>query len=112
MRRGETKTVLHEVLVDRLQRLNPGVVDHLRVEEIVRRLELMPQTIEGNLETWEYLKERPRSVFVETKRRERNLRLLDPANVAANAFHVTDEFSFANGTRSGPTWCFWSTGSR
>ncbi|MGH2313464.1 type I restriction endonuclease, partial [Streptococcus uberis] len=30
------------------------------------------------------------------ERRERNVRLLDPENVEANRFHVTDEFTFTN----------------
>lgn len=33
-RRGLTSPVLDSVLVDQLQRLNPGVVDHLRAEAI------------------------------------------------------------------------------
>jgi type I restriction enzyme R subunit len=32
------------------------------------------------------------------EKRERNVRLLDPENVEANQFHVTDEFTFSNGT--------------
>ena len=98
LRRGETGLVLHEVLVDRLQRLNPGVVDHLRAEEIIRRLEMVPPTTEGNLGVWEYL-QGLKTVFVETERRERNVWLLDPAN-AANTFHVSNEFSYTNGTHT------------
>lgn len=36
-------------------------------------------------------------VFVETERRERNVCVLDPVDVAANTFHVTDEFRFNKG---------------
>ena len=39
-----------------------------------------------------------KTVFVEAEKRERNVRLLDPDNVEANTFHVTDEFTFSNGT--------------
>jgi len=96
LRRGESQAVLHDVATAQLQRLNPGTVDHGRAEDVVKRLSRVPPTIEGNLEAWEYLKGL-RTVFVEAERRERNVRLLDPHNVEANVFHVTDEFVFSNG---------------
>jgi type I restriction enzyme R subunit len=96
LRRGEGGTVLHDVLVEQLQRLNPGTVDLLRAEEIIGRLTRVPPTIEGNLQAWEYLKGL-KTVFVETERRERNVRVLDPDHPAANVFHVTDEFTFTSG---------------
>ncbi len=37
---------------------------------------------------------------MEAERRERNVHLLDPANLEANAFHVTDEFEFTNGNQT------------
>ena len=96
LRRGLTSTVLDSVLVEQLQRLNLGVVDHLRAEDVVKRLVRVRPSIEGNLDAWEYLKGL-KTVFVETEKRERNVRLLDPVNVEANSFHVTDEFTFTNG---------------
>ncbi len=100
LRRGEEGVVLHEVLVKQLQRLNPGVVDSVaKAEEVIRRLVRVRPNIEGNLEAWEYLKGL-KTVFVEAERRERNVRLLDPVNVEANAFQVTDEFEFTNGTHT------------
>ena len=99
LRRGETSPVLHEVLVNQLQRLNPGIVDLGRAEELLKRLVRVPATIEGNLQAWEYLRGL-RTVFVETERRERNVRLLDPGHPNANTFHVTDEFVFTNGVHT------------
>jgi type I site-specific restriction-modification system R (restriction) subunit len=96
LRRGEESAVLHDILVRQLQRLNPGIVDAPHAEEVVKRLTRVPPNIEGNLQVWEYLKGL-KTVFVESERRERNIRLLDPVNVAANTFHVTDEFAFTNG---------------
>ncbi|HOK46118.1 MAG TPA: HsdR family type I site-specific deoxyribonuclease, partial [Bryobacteraceae bacterium] len=101
LRGRKESPVLREILVDQLQRLNPGVVDSVtRAEEIVGRLIRVRPNIEGNMEAWEYLKGL-KTVFVEAERRERNLRLLDPARVQANSFHVTDELFFQqSGSRS------------
>lgn len=99
LRRGAEGAVLHDVLVKQLQRLNPGVVDLRRAKELIRQLMRVRPNIEGNLEAWEYLRGL-KTVFVETERRERNVKLLDPVNVEANTFHVTDEFTFTNGTHT------------
>ncbi|MGC8719443.1 MAG: type I restriction endonuclease subunit R [Thermodesulforhabdaceae bacterium] len=97
LRGGEDSPVLRAVLVEQVQRLNPGVVDSVTgAEEVVRRLIGVRPSIEGNMEAWEYLKGL-KTVFVEAERRERNLRLLEPRDLAANTFHVTDEFPFGNG---------------
>jgi len=98
LRRGETGLVFHEVLVSLLQRLNPGVVDLNRAEELTKRLARVPPTIEGNLQTWEYLKG-VKTVFVEEERQERNVQFLDANDERANVFQVTDEFEYFNGTK-------------
>lgn len=97
LRGGEDSPVLRTVLVEQLQRLNPGVVDSVtKAEEVVRRLLSVRPNIEGNLEAWEYLKGL-KTIFVEAERREKNLRLLDADRLEANTFHVTDEFRFVSG---------------
>jgi type I restriction enzyme R subunit len=97
LRRGITSPLLDAVLVEQLQRLNPGVVDAQRAEQLRDRLVRVRPDIEGNLAAWEYLKGL-KTVFVEAEKRERNVRLLDPVYVEANRFHVTDEFTFSRGT--------------
>ncbi len=96
-RGGEDSPVLRTVLIEQLQRLNPGVVDSVAsAEEVVSRLLGVRPNIEGNLEAWEYLRGL-KTVFVEAERRERNLRLVDVEHPEANTFHVTDEFRFVSG---------------
>lgn len=100
LRRGLISPVLDSVLVDQLQRLNPGVVDNLRAEAIRDRLIRVRPGIEGNLDAWEFMKGL-KTVFVEAERRERNVRLIDFDNVEPNRpniYHVTDELTFSNGT--------------
>ena len=96
LRRGVTSPVLDDVLIDQLQRLNPDVVDEQRARDTARAIARVRPNIEGNLDAWEYLKGL-KTVFVEAEGRERNLRLLAD-DVDGNVFHVTDEFTFSNGT--------------
>jgi type I restriction enzyme R subunit len=86
-----------DIFIQRVQSLNPGIVDHLKAEDLAKRLMRVRAAIEGNLDAWEYLRGL-KTVFSEVERRERNVRLLDFAEVRNNAFHVADEFSFTNGT--------------
>lgn len=97
LRQGDTSPLLWETFIQQIQRLNPGIVDHLKAQEIGKRLIEVRPTIEGNFQAWEYLRGL-KTVFVETERRERNLRLLDFGNPDNNVFQVTDEFRFTNGT--------------
>ena len=97
LRGGEDSPVLRSVLIEQLQRLNPGAVDSVtKAEEVIDRLVRVRPNIEGNREAWEYLVGL-KTVFVEAERREKNLRLLDLDHPEANAFHITDEFTFSNG---------------
>ena len=97
LRRGITSPVLDTVFLDQIQKLNPGIVDLPRAEQIRDRFVRVRPNIEGNLTAWEYLKGL-KTVFVELQKRELNVRVLDPVNLDANAFHVTDELTFSNGT--------------
>jgi type I restriction enzyme R subunit len=100
LRHGETGLVLHDVLVAQLQRLNPEVIDDvIQAEEVIKRITRVAPTIEGNLAAWEYLAGL-RTVFVESERRERNVTLLDAEHPDANLFHVTEELSFTNGSKT------------
>ncbi len=93
---GITSPFLDSVLVDQLQKLNPNVMDQARAEQVRDRLFRVRPNVEGNLSAWEYLTG-IKTVFVEHEKRERNIRLLDPVNIEANTFHITDEFTFSNG---------------
>jgi len=94
LRHGFDQPLLRDVLIARLQLLNPGVIPSAeQAGEVIARLLRLRPDIEGNREAWEYLKGL-KTVFVEAERRERNLSLIDPNHVEANTFHVTDEFRF------------------
>jgi type I restriction enzyme R subunit len=93
LRGGETGLYLNEVLEAQLMRLNPGIVDAGRAADIVRQLNLLKPTIEGNRDALSWTRGEG-SVFVPDERRERNVCLIDFENTGNNVFHVTDEWSY------------------
>lgn len=95
-RGGEDGLLLQAVFLSQAQRLNPGVVDLACAEELAKRVNRAAPRIEGNLETWEFLRGL-KTVFVPVEKRERNLRLL-AANWEENVYHITPELRFSNGT--------------
>ncbi|MEA1870041.1 MAG: hypothetical protein U9N61_01190 [Euryarchaeota archaeon] len=58
LRGGKTGFVFRELFINQMQKLNPGFIDHLLAEELIKGLERIPPSIEGNLIVWEYLKSR------------------------------------------------------
>lgn len=98
LRGGETGLVFKETFISQLQKLNDFITQPL-AEELIRKIEAISPTIQGNLDAWEYLKGL-KTVFVPTEKRERNARLIDTKNINNNTFYVTDEFTFTNGTKT------------
>ena len=99
LRGGKTGFVFRELFVNQMQKLNPGFMDNLLAEELVKQLERLPPTIGGNEVALEYLKGLG-TVFVPNEKRERNVRLIDAENIERNTFHVTDEFTFTDGGKT------------
>jgi type I restriction enzyme, R subunit len=91
LRGGDTGLYFTEVLEAQLLRLNPGVVDVGRAADIIRQLNLLNPTIEGNRDALSWL-QGEQSVFVPEENRERNVRLIDFDHLDNNVFHVTDEW--------------------
>lgn len=96
LRGGNTHFVFKDVFLNQMLKLNHEFMDNLMAEELIKRLERIPPTIEGNLTAWEYLKGL-KTVFVPNEKRERNVTFIDSDNIENNIFQVTDEFTFTNG---------------
>lgn len=98
LRGGKTHLILEPIFKDQMRKLNvfidSGIADDLR-----KKIEGVPPTIEGNLISWEYFRGR-RTVFVDAENRERNATIFDVDNVDNNTFHVTEEFSSTSGTKT------------
>jgi|HubBroStandDraft_2_1064218.scaffolds.fasta_scaffold00464_9 type I restriction enzyme R subunit len=90
-RNGDTGLYFKGVLEAQLIRLNPGIVDSSRTGDILRRLNLLKPTIEGNRDAHAWLRGE-QSVFVPEENRERNIRLIDFEQPENNLYQVTDEW--------------------
>jgi type I restriction enzyme, R subunit len=91
LRGGDTGLYFSDTLRQQLIKLNPGIVDEGRADEIIRQLKLLRPAIEGNRDALEWLRGQ-QSVFVPEQNRELNVRLVDFDNPANNVFQVTDEW--------------------
>ena len=91
LRNGDTGLYFTEILEAQLLKLNPGVVTPDRTADILRRLNLLEPTIEGNRDALSWLRGE-QSIFVSEEKRERNIKLIDFDNCDRNIFHVTDEW--------------------
>ncbi|HEX7444749.1 MAG TPA: HsdR family type I site-specific deoxyribonuclease, partial [Methanothrix sp.] len=91
LRGDETGLYFSGILISQLQKLNPSVVDPSRASEIVRKLNLLRPSIEGNRDALSWLRGE-QSVFVPEENRERNMQLIDFDHPDNNIFQVTDEW--------------------
>ncbi len=96
LRRGESGTLLYQVLRDKLIALNPGIVTVDSVDQVIAKIEGVRTTIEGNAEVLAWLRGE-RTIYVEAEKCHRNVTLIDFEHPAHNVFHVTDEWQYTNG---------------
>ena len=95
MRGGNTKLYFADVLDSQLLKLNREVLDDVLCREILRQLNLLHPTLEGNREALAWLRGE-RSIFVPSQDRERNVTLIDFDTPDSNLFHITDEWRQRN----------------
>ncbi len=94
LRGGEKGLYFTDILQAQLIKLNPGIADRSKAEEIIRQLTLLRATIEGNRDALLWMRGE-KSVFVPSEKRERNVKLIDFDNPDNNVFQVTDEWRYA-----------------
>jgi type I restriction enzyme R subunit len=99
LRGGETGFLFRDLFISQIQSLNPEFMNPSLTGDLIKRLATIQPNIEGNLIAWEHIKG-IRSIFVPDKKRERNVRFIDSENIGRNTFHVTDEFSYTNGSKT------------
>src|SRR5437867_2773459 len=96
LRKGEGGMFFYNLLEETLLRLNPGIITPDNVDDVIRRLEGVRNSIEGNAEILAWLRGE-RSVHVAGEKRQRQVRLIDYENVDQNVFQVSPEWEYTNG---------------
>jgi type I restriction enzyme, R subunit len=96
LRKGEGGMFFYNLLEETLLRLNPGVITPENVDDVIRRLESVRNSIEGNAEILAWLRGE-RSVHVADEKRQRQVRLIDYEKVDQNIFQVSPEWEYTNG---------------
>lgn len=91
LRGGEAGLYFSDILLAQLQKLNPAVLDPSRASEILRKLNLLRPSIEGNRDALSWLRGE-QSIYVPEENRERNVQLIDFDFPENNIFQVTDEW--------------------
>ena len=91
-RGNNTGLYFTDILQAQLIKLNGGILDQSRCDEIVRQLTSLRPTLEGNQDALSRLRGEE-SVFVPDEDRYRNVTLIDFENPDNNLFHVTDEWT-------------------
>src|SRR6266487_1254212 len=96
LRKGEGGMFFYNLLEETLVKLNPGVITAENVDDVIRRLEGVRNSIEGNAEILAWLRGE-RSVYVASEKRQRQVRLIDYENVDQNIFQVSPEWEYTSG---------------
>ncbi|MCS7204060.1 MAG: type I restriction endonuclease subunit R [Leptospiraceae bacterium] len=98
LRLDNNQIILENIFLSKIKSLNPFLSDD-EAKEVLKQLKGVRPDIEGNLTVWQFLKGL-RSLYIQSEKRQRNIRLIDTENINNNDFHVTEEFEFTNGIRS------------
>jgi len=96
LRKGEGGLLFNRVLEEKLVELNRGLITADNAGDVIRRIEAVRNTIEGNAEILAWLRGE-QSVYDENEKRERNVTVVDFGKPDRNVFQVTDEWQYTNG---------------
>jgi len=96
LRKGEGGLLFNRLLEEKLVELNPGLITADNAGDVIRRIEAVRNTIEGNAEILAWLRGE-QSIYDEDEKRERNVTIVDFAMPERNVFQVADEWQYTNG---------------
>ena len=95
LRKGESGTLFYPILKQALIKLNPTFLNAQNTNEVIQKIENIPDTIEGNKTNLNWM--RGQGMFLDPKeKRNRNVQLIDFENPHNNTFQVTQQFSYKN----------------
>jgi type I restriction enzyme R subunit len=86
------------IIREKLKQLNKGIITDDNVDEVIKRIRLLPTNLRGNEEFLKYLRNQ-KTVYVEEEKRERNIKLIDYRNPENNHFAITEGLWFEDRDR-------------
>lgn len=86
------------IVKEKLKQLNKGIITDKNVDDIIKKIKLLPANLHGNEEFLKYLRNQ-KTVYVEEEKRERNVKLIDYENPENNHFAMTEYFWFEDRDR-------------
>jgi len=86
------------IVKEKLKQLNKGIITDINVDDVIRRIKLLPANLRGNEEFLNYVRNR-NTVYVEKERRERNIKLIDYENLENNHFAIVEHLWFEDRDR-------------
>jgi type I restriction enzyme R subunit len=93
-RAKDSSLFFDDILYAKAKEFNPKLEDGK--DELVRKLSILPNTIQGNKDFLDYLRGK-KTFFCKAENRELNLTLIDFDEPDNNIFQVTDEYYYYNG---------------
>ncbi len=95
LRKGPTGKFFYDILKLSLIKLNPGFLTSNNVEELLRQINSLPDTIEGNKAHLNWIKGH-QTYFDAKEKRHCQVKMIDFENAENNTFQVTEEWTFTN----------------
>jgi len=86
------------IVKEKLKQLNKEIITDKNVDDVIRRIKLLPANLRGNEDFLKYLRNQ-KTVYVEEEKRERNIKLIDYENPENNHFAITEYFWFEDRDR-------------
>jgi len=86
------------IVKEKLKELNKVIITDKNVDDVIRRIKLLPANLRGNEEFLKYLRGQ-KTVYVEKERRERNIKLIDYENPENNHFAIVEYLWFEDRDR-------------
>lgn len=94
----ETQPFLENILRDQLATFNQWDATDSRIDEVIRRLRLLPANMEGNETFLNWLRGQ-HTAYDSVKQREFNVKLIEYDDLSQNTFHFTEEMWFEDRDR-------------
>jgi len=86
------------IVKEKLKQLNKGIIREKDVNDVIRKIKLLPANLRGNEEFLNYLRNQ-KTHYVKEEKRERNIKLIDYENPENNHFAIVEGFWFEDKDR-------------